>query len=246
MLIPKSWGDNLENAYEELGDNPAEEQRYCCDPFMTVKLQNICDGIDEVIGNKQRDETEMMNKESCSGPVMTVKLQNICDGIDEIIGNLHLDHGPHHRCSIIFHFHRWTLPFQGLFGQGLFLEKDCVMSSNTDEYFCSRQIQSKFVKDRNWDQYHLPRNLLLALVGEFGELAELFQWRGEVQEGLPDWTEEDKEHLSQELSDVLLYLVRLSEKCRIDLPAAVLKKIALNADKYAIAKVWGSNKKYSE
>ncbi|GIY34440.1 hypothetical protein CEXT_382041, partial [Caerostris extrusa] len=69
---------------------------------------------------------------------------------------------------------------------------------------------------------------------------------GEVQEGLPDWTEEDKEHLSQELSDVLLYLVCLSEKCRIDLPAAVLKKIALNADKYARAKVWGSNKKYSE
>ncbi|GIY37001.1 dCTP pyrophosphatase 1 [Caerostris extrusa] len=48
-----------------------------------------------------------------------------------------------------------------------------------------RQIQSKFVKDRNWDQYHQPRNLLLALVGEVGELAELFQWRGEVQEGLP-------------------------------------------------------------
>ncbi|GBM80878.1 hypothetical protein AVEN_227225-1, partial [Araneus ventricosus] len=51
---------------------------------------------------------------------------------------------------------------------------------------------SKFVKDRNWDQYHQPRNILLALVGEVGELAELFQWRGEVKEGLPgkyplDW-----------------------------------------------------------
>ncbi|CAL1300743.1 unnamed protein product [Larinioides sclopetarius] len=109
-----------------------------------------------------------------------------------------------------------------------------------------RQIQSKFIKDRNWDQYHQPRNLLLALVGEVGELAELFQWRGEVKEGLPDWTNEDKEHLSQELSDVFIYLLRLSEKCHIDLPAAVLKKIALNEQKYPASKVWGSKKKYSE
>ncbi|GBN46523.1 hypothetical protein AVEN_221740-1 [Araneus ventricosus] len=61
-----------------------------------------------------------------------------------------------------------------------------------------------------------------------------------------DWTNEDKEHLSQELSDVLIYLLRLSEKCRIDLPAAVLKKIALNEQKYPASKVWGSRKKYSD
>ncbi|XP_055936097.1 dCTP pyrophosphatase 1-like [Argiope bruennichi] len=109
-----------------------------------------------------------------------------------------------------------------------------------------RQIQSKFVEERNWDQYHQPRNILLALVGEVGELAELFQWRGEVKEGLPDWTDEDKEHLSQELSDVLIYLLRLSEKCHIDLPKAVLKKIVLNEQKYPASKVYGSKKKYSE
>ncbi|GFU42621.1 dCTP pyrophosphatase 1 [Nephila pilipes] len=128
-----------------------------------------------------------------------------------------------------------------------------VKVTNTDGTFSIypnlediRQIQSNFVKERNWEQYHQPRNLLLALVGEIGELAELFQWRGEVKEGLPDWTEEEKEHLSQELSDVLLYLVRLSEKCHINLSAAILKKISMNAEKYPASKVWGSSKKYSE
>ncbi|GFU77151.1 dCTP pyrophosphatase 1 [Trichonephila clavipes] len=129
------------------------------------------------------------------------------------------------------------------------VRSDVVKVIDTDGTFSSspnleniRQIQSNFAKERNWEQYHQPRNLLLALVGEVGELAELFQWHGEVKEGLPDWTEEDKEHLSQELSDVLLYLIRLSEKCHIDLPAAVLKKISMNAEKYPASKEWGSDK----
>ncbi|GFY56281.1 dCTP pyrophosphatase 1 [Trichonephila inaurata madagascariensis] len=131
------------------------------------------------------------------------------------------------------------------------VRSDVVKVIDTDGTFSSspnlediREIQSNFAKQRNWEQYHQPRNLLFALVGEVGELAELFQWRGEVKEGLPDWTEEDKEHLSQELSDVLLYLIRLSEKCHIDLPAAVLKKISMNAEKYPVLEVWGSDKKY--
>ncbi|XP_042903409.1 dCTP pyrophosphatase 1 isoform X2 [Parasteatoda tepidariorum] len=109
-----------------------------------------------------------------------------------------------------------------------------------------RILQAQFAEDRNWNQYHTPRNLLLALVGEVGELSELFQWKGEVKDGLPDWTESEKEHLGQELSDVLLYLIRLSDKCRIDLPSAALKKISMNAIKYPASKVYGCNKKYNE
>uniref|UniRef100_A0A803LTG7 dCTP pyrophosphatase 1 n=1 Tax=Chenopodium quinoa TaxID=63459 RepID=A0A803LTG7_CHEQI len=63
-----------------------------------------------------------------------------------------------------------------------------------------------FAKERDWDQFHSPRNLLLALVGEVGELSEIFQWKGEVPRGLPGWKEEEKQHLGEELSDVLLYL----------------------------------------
>lgn len=109
-----------------------------------------------------------------------------------------------------------------------------------------RVMQNQFCKERNWDQFHQPRNLLLAMVGEVGEVAELFQWKGEVKEGLPDWSEKDKKHLAQELSDVLIYLVRLSEKCHIDLPKAAIEKIALNSKKYPAEKVQGSSKKYNE
>ncbi|KAF0037243.1 hypothetical protein F2P81_010117 [Scophthalmus maximus] len=109
-----------------------------------------------------------------------------------------------------------------------------------------RRMQAEFTDERAWKQFHQPRNLLLAMVGEVGEVAELFQWRGEVAEGLPDWSESERERLAQELSDVLIYLVELAEKCRVDLPQAVLRKMALNRLKYPASKVHGSAKKYTE
>ena len=109
-----------------------------------------------------------------------------------------------------------------------------------------RRMHSKFSSDRQWDEFHTPRNLLLALVGEVGEVAELFQWKGECKEGLPDWTAQDKVHLGEELSDVLIYLIRLSEKCNIDLPSVVVRKMGLNALKYPVEKALGSSKKYTE
>ena len=105
-----------------------------------------------------------------------------------------------------------------------------------------------FARERDWDQFHTPRNVCLALVGEVGELAECFQWKGDdgAAEGLPGWSTEKKLHLSEELADVYLYLVRLSDKCGIDLPAAAARKIARNAAKYPAALVKGSAKKYNE
>ncbi|KAJ6980704.1 dCTP pyrophosphatase 1-like [Populus alba x Populus x berolinensis] len=90
----------------------------------------------------------------------------------------------------------------------------------------------EFAKARDWEKYHIPRNLLLAMVGEVGELSEIFQWKGEVDKGLPNWEESDKEHLAEELSDVLLYLIRLSDICGIDLGDAATKKIVKNTIKY--------------
>jgi len=109
-----------------------------------------------------------------------------------------------------------------------------------------RATQHKFIDDRDWHRYHTPRNLLLAMVGEVGELSELFQWRGEVGVLLPDWSKDDKTHLRHELADVFLYLLRLSEQCGVDLPAAVMEKIALNEKKYPAELVKGSSKKCSE
>lgn len=97
-----------------------------------------------------------------------------------------------------------------------------------------RDRLAEFAKVRNWDQYHSPRNLLLALVGEVGELSEIFQWKGEVERGLPNWSNDDKEHLEEELSDVLLYLIQLADVCDLDLGQAALSKIVKNAQKYPI------------
>lgn len=71
-------------------------------------------------------------------------------------------------------------------------------------------------------------------VGEVGELSEIFQWKGEVARGLPNWSCDDKEHLEEELSDVLLYLVRLADVCGLDLGQAALAKIVKNAQKYPV------------
>uniref|UniRef100_A0A0A9HG47 dCTP pyrophosphatase 1 n=1 Tax=Arundo donax TaxID=35708 RepID=A0A0A9HG47_ARUDO len=89
-----------------------------------------------------------------------------------------------------------------------------------------------FAKERDWEQYHSPRNLLLAMIAEVGELSELFMWKGEVAKGLAGWEEAEKEHLGEELSDVLLYLIRLSDMCGVDLGNAATRKIVKNAVKY--------------
>eukprot|EP00933_Yihiella_yeosuensis_P022295 TRINITY_DN17542_c0_g1_i1.p1 TRINITY_DN17542_c0_g1~~TRINITY_DN17542_c0_g1_i1.p1 ORF type:complete len:228 (-),score=31.56 TRINITY_DN17542_c0_g1_i1:59-742(-) len=103
-----------------------------------------------------------------------------------------------------------------------------------------------FALERDWDQFHSPRNLALALVGEVGELCEIFQWKGEVPEGLPGWSEKDRKHLGQEMSDVLLYLLRMAHKCHVDLPCAAMDKLAVNRAKYPAKLVRGSSRKYSE
>ncbi|XP_058068967.1 uncharacterized protein LOC131218385 [Magnolia sinica] len=95
-----------------------------------------------------------------------------------------------------------------------------------------RDKLAEFARARDWEQFHSPRNLLLALVGEVGELSEIFQWKGEVAKGLPNWSSSDKEHLEEELSDVLLYLVRLADVCGLDLGQAALTKIVKNSRKY--------------
>ncbi|EFN57198.1 hypothetical protein CHLNCDRAFT_14766, partial [Chlorella variabilis] len=108
-----------------------------------------------------------------------------------------------------------------------------------------RAAQQRFAAERDWGQYHTPRNLLLALVGEAGELAECFQWKGEVLPGLPGFSAEERQLIGEELSDVLLYLVRLSDACGIDLAAAAAAKLRKNAAKYPADRCRGSSAKYT-
>ena len=109
-----------------------------------------------------------------------------------------------------------------------------------------RQMHAKFCSDRNWDQFHSPRNVLLAFVAEMGELSECFQWKSRCDVGLKDWTPKERKGLEEELSDCLIYLLRLADRCRVDLPTAVVQKLAKNEAKYPIDKVFGSSKKYTE
>jgi dCTP diphosphatase len=90
---------------------------------------------------------------------------------------------------------------------------------------------AEFARQRDWDPFHTPRSLLLALTGEVGELAEIFQWMTDAQAESVMVTEK-AEHVKQEVADVLLYLMRLAMVLKIDVNEAVRDKIALNALKY--------------
>jgi NTP pyrophosphatase (non-canonical NTP hydrolase) len=102
----------------------------------------------------------------------------------------------------------------------------------------------RFVDERDWDQFHTPKNLAMALVAEAGELVEHFQWLTPEQSAqLPDHTRGEVE---LEVADVLLFLLRLCDKLGIDPVAAGQKKLELNAHKYPVAKARGKATKYDK
>jgi NTP pyrophosphatase (non-canonical NTP hydrolase) len=99
-----------------------------------------------------------------------------------------------------------------------------------------------FAAERDWDQFHSPRNLATALAVEAAELLEPFQWLTEEQSrSLPPDT---RAAVEEELADVLLYLVRLADKLDVDLAAAARAKIVRNGEKYPAEKARGSSRKY--
>ena len=100
-----------------------------------------------------------------------------------------------------------------------------------------------FAAERDWDQFHSPKNLAAALAVEASELLEHFQWLTEAQsQQLPP---ETLGEVRAEVADVLLYLIRISDKLGIDLIEAAKAKILLNAEKYPVEKARGSSKKYT-
>ncbi len=90
----------------------------------------------------------------------------------------------------------------------------------------------RFARDRDWEQYHAPRNLLMALVGEVGELAEIFQWMTEAQAADAMQDPDTARRIREEMADVTMYLVRLASVLGVDLDAAVREKLVANARKY--------------
>lgn len=101
-----------------------------------------------------------------------------------------------------------------------------------------------FAQARDWDQFHSPRNLAAALSVEAAELLEHFQWLTDDQSRSLD--ESKRAAVAEEIADVLLYLVRLSEKLGIDPIAAAWRKLEVNASKYPVELAKGNSKKYTE
>lgn len=114
------------------------------------------------------------------------------------------------------------------------------MNSISEFQACLRQ----FAKDRDWGQFHKPKDLAISLSLEANEVLELFQWKNE--EEVRDLLENDKEKLAHELVDVLAYLVQIADAAEIDLWSACKTKMELNAKKYPVEKAKGRHTKYTE
>ena len=102
----------------------------------------------------------------------------------------------------------------------------------------------EFAKERDWEQFHSPKNLAMALSVEVAEVVEHFQWLTEEQsKNLPNGKLQEVE---SELADTLIYLIRLADQLDIDLVAAVQSKIEVNEKKYPVNKSKGTAIKYTE
>ena len=104
----------------------------------------------------------------------------------------------------------------------------------------------QFARERDWEQFHTPKNLATSISVEAAELLELFQW----SRGQHDWADVSdpkvKQRVEEELADILIYLIRFSDLASIDLQRAAEMKIESNAVKYPPEKARGSDKKYTE
>ena len=101
-----------------------------------------------------------------------------------------------------------------------------------------------FVEERDWNRFHSPKNLAMALSVEVSELVELFQWLTEEESGALD--PDRRRRVAEELADVLWFLVRLSDRLDIDLLEAAERKLVANAAKYPADRVRGDARKYDE
>ena len=105
---------------------------------------------------------------------------------------------------------------------------------------------SAFAKERDWDQYHSPKNLVIALAGEVGELVEHFQWLTEEESRSLAKDRKKLANVSEEVADLAIYIVRLCDKLGIDLEEAIEAKIKMNAAKYPVALAKGNATKYTD
>lgn len=118
------------------------------------------------------------------------------------------------------------------------------MTDNQDSLKHLRTRINQFVHERDWAQFHTPKNLAMAMIVEAAELVEHFQW--DTPSESQALSLDKREAVGHELADTFVYLLRIAEVLDIDLIAVANQKIDLNALKYPIEKAKGSNAKYTE
>ncbi len=103
----------------------------------------------------------------------------------------------------------------------------------------------EFAKERDWDQFHSPKNLSMALSSEVGELLDLLQWKSEKNSEVDKLSEKELDHIREELADIFLYLIRIADKLDVNLIEVAEKKIIKNGIKYPVKISKGNSKKYN-
>lgn len=105
---------------------------------------------------------------------------------------------------------------------------------------------TKFISDRDWDQFHSIKNLSMALSVETSELVEIFQWLKESDSNEVSSNPKLKTKVEEEIADIFIYLMRIAIKSGVDIEESVLKKIRKNSEKYPVEKAKGSSQKYTD
>jgi len=107
-----------------------------------------------------------------------------------------------------------------------------------------KQMISRFVEERDWLQYHDPKNLVMAMMSEVGELADQFRWVSNTESHTLAASTEHAEDVADELADIMMFAIEFASVCNIDIASAITSKLEKNAVRYPIEKAKGSCKKY--
>jgi len=108
-----------------------------------------------------------------------------------------------------------------------------------------QQRLAEFARERDWEQFHSPKNLSMALAAEAGELMEVFQWLTEAESSALTSGDKGWELARDELADMQIFLLRLADRLGVDIEAAVEAKIKRNAERYPVEQVRGDATKFS-
>ncbi len=123
------------------------------------------------------------------------------------------------------------------------------MNNLSDNSVTLEELKEKvksFCEERNWDQYHTPKDLAIGIITEASELLEHFRFKSNEEALTLLLDEKKRKEIEEELADILYFLLRFSQMYNIDLSIALNKKLKINEKKYPVHKSKGSNKKYTE